>query len=66
MVPLQLVGTQVPVAENEVAKEVEPLKLKILELESKIKQLESGFYSGMKALTTEFILQMTCSNDYVN
>ena len=53
-------------AENEVAKEVEPLKLKILELESKIKQLESGFYSGMKALTREFLLQMTCSNDYVN
>ena len=66
MVPLQLVGTQVPVAENEVPKEVEPLKLKILELESKIKQLESGFYSGMKALTREFLLQMTCSNDYVN
>ena len=39
-------------AENEVAKEVEPLKIKILELESKIQQLESGFYSGMKALTT--------------
>ena len=38
-VPLQLVGTQVPVSEKE-PKQLEALKIKILELETKIEELE--------------------------